>query len=83
MAKAKKDLEKDPKAEMASAPETPDKAPEETIAKDGTVGALSSPPKKETKGNWIKVTLEQVKSLQAEGKLVGYRPSTGEALRKE
>lgn len=33
-------------------------------------------------GEWIKVTQEQLDRLQSEGRLIGYRPDTKEALFK-
>uniref|UniRef100_A0A6M3IJJ1 Uncharacterized protein n=1 Tax=viral metagenome TaxID=1070528 RepID=A0A6M3IJJ1_9ZZZZ len=34
------------------------------------------------KSGWVKVTQEQLIKLQVEGKVVGYRPATKEALLK-
>ena len=42
------------------------------------------PKKKATpkKAGWIKVSVDEVQKIQAEGKLIGYNPATGEALVK-
>ena len=45
-----------------------------------TVAELISVEKREQKGNWKKVSPEELKMLEESGKLIGYNPSTQEAL---
>ena len=62
---------------MAAKKEVKEKAP----AKE-SVQESSPAPKTATGPKWVKVTAQELAKIQAEGKLMGYNPNTGEALVK-
>lgn len=65
--------------------ETPVDKPLEVKAEPtvNTVLAESRLKKKQFPGDWKKVTLDELKSLEDKGLLMGYNPETNEALIKE
>ena len=54
------------------------------VEKEVTPAVAKEPEKQApaTGPKWIKVTLDEMNHLQDEGKLMGYKPSTSEALVK-